>query len=325
MIDFSKFNSIISIMNYFTNDDVCKEAIIESRWGKGTEQDVICPYCGHHHCHKGYNGRFVCTHCERKFSCLVGTIFDNTKISLRKWFVAMYLISSHKKGISSCQLARDVEVTQKTAWFMLQKIRTLFPQDDSVALSGVIECDEVYIGGKERLKHQNKKTPGTQGRSTKTKTPIFGMSQRCFITNSKGKEEVMSYVHAIVVSKTDRATLQPIIEQFCESGSTIMTDELTSYNQLESAGYNHSVVNHGQSVYVDGEKYTNNIEGFWNHLRRMLTGTYHNVSVKYLQKYLDESVYRWNTRKQSEPERFITMFNKSIGNVIRHQELVKVA
>ena len=126
MIDFSKFKSLISLVNYFNTNEKCKQAIIESRWGVGAEQDIVCPYCGQHHCHRRKDGRFCCSHCKSNFSCLVGTIFENTKVSLQKWFMAMYLVSSHKKGVSSHQLGRDIEVCQKTAWFMLQKIRTLY-------------------------------------------------------------------------------------------------------------------------------------------------------------------------------------------------------
>lgn len=315
MIDFSKFKSLISLVNYFNTSEMCKQAIIESRWGVGTLQDIICPYCGQHHCHKRKDGRFCCSHCKRNFSCLVGTIFENTKVSLLKWFMAMYLVSSHKKGVSSHQLGRDIEVCQKTAWFMLQKIRTLYAQDDSVALSGDIELDEVYIGGKEKWKHKNMRTPKTQGRSTKTKTPVFGMMERTTITNAKGKEETMSYVHAIVVPKTDGDTLIPIIKQFCEDGSHLITDELNSYNHLASEGFAHDVVCHNSEEYARGDIFTNDMEGFWSHFRRMITGCYHNIAVKYLQRYVDEACYRWNTRKDSENSRFEYMFKQSIGIV----------
>lgn len=156
MINFSKFNSLYSVAMYFNTESMCQQAIVESRWG----DDVVCPYCGKHHCNKRADGRWCCSQCNKNFSEKVGTIFENTKIGLRKWFMAMYLISTHKKGISSHQLAKDIEVTQKTAWFILQKIRTLFSQDDSTALSGDVECDEAYIGGREQNKHEWKKIKG---------------------------------------------------------------------------------------------------------------------------------------------------------------------
>ena len=321
MINFQKFNSIISLTSYFTSDAKCKQAIIESRWGVGEGQDVVCPYCGKHHCKMSKNGRFHCTECNKNFSCLVGTIFENTKLPLIKWFLAMYLISSHKKGISSHQLSRDLSVTQSTACYMLQKIRLLYPQSDSEAFDGTIECDEVYIGGKEKWKHKSMRTPHTQGRSTKTKTPVFGMMERSTIINSKGDEELITYVHAFVVENTNKATLQPIIEQFVVGGSRVITDELNAYNGLATLGYTHAVVNHGEEEYAKGDIFTNSIEGFGSHFRRMIVGCYHDVSDEHLQSYIDEAVYRWNTRKASQSERFSDMFNKSIGLIVTWSEL----
>ena len=159
MIDFRKFNHIISLTTYFNSEEKCKQAIIESRW---TDGDVVCPYCGEHHCVKRTDSKFRCKGCRKNFSCLVGTIFENTKLPLIKWFIAMYFISSNKKGVSSYQLSRDIDVTQSTAWYMLQKIRLLYPQSDADAFNGTVECDEVYIGGKEKWKHKSMRTPHTQ-------------------------------------------------------------------------------------------------------------------------------------------------------------------
>ena len=210
------------------------------------------------------------------------------------------MISSHKKGISSRQLARDLNISKHTAWRMLGKIRELFAQSYEEQFEGIVECDEVYIGGKERWKHKSMRTFHAQGRSTKTKTPVFGMMHRARIRNKKGKWENMSYVRAFVVENTNKDTLLPIIEQFVAGGSTIMTDELHAYHGLPSLGYIHRIVTHGAEQYVEGDVSTNHIECFWSHLRRMITGCYHNVSKKYLQSYVDEAVYRWNTRKMSE-------------------------
>ena len=318
MINFAKFNNIISLTSYFNTKEKCQQAIIESRWSDG---DVVCPYCGHHHCSKRGDGRFRCNHCLKNFSCLVGTIFENTKLPLIKWFVAMYLISSHKKGVSSHQLSRDLDITQASAWYMLQKIRLLYPQSDAEAFEGTVECDEVYIGGKEKWKHKSMRTPHTQGRSTKTKTPVFGLMERTSIEDEKGDVIPMSYVHAFVVEKTDKATLQPIIKQFVAEGSTIITDELNAYIGLEEIGYGHNIVNHGAEQYAIGDIFTNTIEGFWSHFRRMITGCYHDVSDEHLQQYIDEAVYRWNTRKMDESERFAHMFAKSIGLIVRWFEV----
>ena len=323
MIDFSQFNSLIALTTHFNDEDICRKAIVETRWGCDKQQDVVCPYCGGHHCVTRTDGKFRCNQCKRNFSCKVGTIFEDSKVSLVKWFIAMYLISSHKKGISSCQLAKDIDVTQKTAWYMLHKVRALFAQDETETFSGEIECDEVYIGGKEKWKHQSMKTPHTQGRSTKTKTPVFGMIERSEIVNAKGETEFMSYIRAMVVEKTDRATLEPIISQFVTEGSTIFTDELNAYNHLSICGYAHKICNHGALQFVcEGEVYTNNVEGFWSHFRRMISGCYHDVSDEHLQSYIDEACFRWNTRKKGESERFTLMFRASIGLIKTNQEIV---
>ena len=206
-LELEHFNSIIALANHFNSEKRCRDFITEQRWHKV----VVCPFCGSIHVYTCSNGdnQFKCGDCHKRFSCLVGTIFQNTKLSLQKWFMAMYLISSHKKGISSHQLGRDLHITQKTAWFILHKVRTLFAQYDTPALEGEIELDEMYLGGRETNKHESKKTEGTQGRSIKTKTPIFGMVQR------DGKACAMK------VENTRAETLLPIIKQFCVEHSML--------------------------------------------------------------------------------------------------------
>lgn len=297
-INFAKFDSLIQIADSFDSEEKCKQAIAQERWGEGA---AVCPYCGSTHTHVCKDGRYICKGCQRKFSVLVGTIFENTKVSLRKWFLAMYMVSSTKKGVSSLQLARDIKVTQKTAWFMLQKIRGLFGQSDSVSLGGDVEMDEMYLGGREANKHEGKKTEGTQGRSTKTKTPIFGMLER------EGNVVVMK------VEDTKGATLMPIVAQFVEEGSTTYTDEANIYNKLDGNGYEHLFVNHSQREYVRAKDiHTNGIEGFWAHFKRVVFSTYHCVSKDYLQRYIDEQVYRWNTRGNKASVRFHDMFSKAV-------------
>lgn len=299
MIDFSRFNSIFELTEFFSTEDRCKRAIRDSRWEKG---DVVCPYCGGHHCVERQDGRYRCHKCGKNFSVTVGTIFENTKISLRKWFIAMYLISSHKKGVSSCQLSRDIHVTQKTAWFILHKVRTLYGQYDTPALDGEVEMDEMYLGGRETNKHESKRIEGTQGRSTKTKTPIFGMVER------EGR------VRALKVENTQAKTLMPIIKQFVAEHSVVFTDEHAGYGPLANEGYIHGVIRHGMGEYSKDGISTNAIEGFWAHFKRCIFGTYHFVSRAYLQRYIDEAVYRYNTRKQTESQRFGYMFQAAIRN-----------
>ena len=299
VLKLDQFNSLYSLMAHLNSDAACKDFLEKQRWADG---DVVCPYCGEHHCVRRTDGRFRCKHCRGNFSVLVGTIFESTKLPLQKWFMAMYLLSSHKKGISSHQLARDIEVSQKSAWFMLQKIRTLFEQD-SMELEGEVEMDEAYIGGQEKFKHESKKTEHNQGRSLKTKSAVFGMVQRD---------------GAIVAQKTPNTqgkTLLPIIRQFVKPNSRVFTDEYIGYHSLTESEYEHSVVFHKDKQFVIGDAHTNTVEGFWSQLKRSIFGIYHFTSAKYLQRYVDEAVFRYNTRDMKESERFAIMFERSIGNV----------
>lgn len=298
MVDFSYFDSLISLTDYFVDEHTCKVFLAEQRWG----DVVVCPYCGSVHVYTCKNDRFKCKDCHNTFSAKVGTIFEDTNLPLRKWFIAMYLVSSHKKGVSSCQLARDLHVTQRTAWNMLHKIRTLYKQDVE-QLTDEVEMDEMYLGGRETNKHESKKVEGTQGRSTKTKTPIFGMVQR-------GGNTI-----AMKVTDTKMATLMPIIKRYVMENSTVFTDELSSYSKLSDYGFNHGIVCHSVKEFVNGKMSTNSIEGFWGHFKRCVFGIYHFVSPKYLQRYIDEMVFRWNSRKASESERFEAMFQRSLGTV----------
>ncbi len=293
---FSHFKSLYAVTNYFNSEEICRDTLAEIRW-KG---DVVCPHCGQHHCVKRTDGRFRCNKCKHNFSCLVGTIFENTKIPLQKWFIAMYLISSHKKGVSAMQIKCDCAVAKRTAWFLLQKIRSLYTQTDATALKGEVEMDEMYLGGREINKHENKKTPHNQGKSVKTKVPIFGMSQR--------NGEVI----AVRVANTRGETIMPIVSQFVESGSTVYTDEANIYGGLHRIGYIRQYVNHSQRQYVRSRDiHTNGIEGFWAHFKRVIFSTYHMVSKDYLQRYIDEQVYRWNTRDCTAGYRFRDMFRRA--------------
>lgn len=305
MIDFSHFDSLITLVSYFQNETLCRNFIKEQRWGNV----VVCPYCGSIHCYSCKDGKRIhCNHCNKDFSVLVGTIFENTKLSLIKWFMAMYLISSHKKGISSHQLARDIKVTQKTAWFMLHKIRTTFVQNVS-SLEGEVECDEVYVGGREKNMHQSKRTENNQGRSVKTKTPVFGMVER------------NGNVIAKKVANTAGETLMNSIREYVKEGSRVFTDEWIGYHSLEKSEYTHYTIHHKSDEFVNGDVYTNTIEGFWGQLKRMILGVYHFTSAKYLQRYVDEAAFRYNTAFYDEGARFAMMIDKAMGK--RSYEFIK--
>jgi transposase-like protein len=218
-------------------------------------------------------------------------------VKLQKWFLAIYLITSHKKGISSLQLAKDIDVTQKTAWFMLQRIRNCFGIDTD-QLVGEVEIDETYVGGKNKNRHASKKVENSQGRSVKDKTPIIGMIER------GGK------LVAKKIENTKAATLAPEVIKAVNPSAILFTDEWAGYNGLKMI-YDHSFVKHNQGQYVNGRIHTNTIEGFWSLLKRGIIGIYHSTSKKHLQMYVDEFVFRYNTKHSSVNKRFNQMLSNT--------------
>lgn len=306
MVALRKFKTLVDLLTYFKDEQVCRDYLELIRWnGK-----ITCPYkeCRHDHVFKYTDGkRYKCAKCQRQFSVKVGTIFEDSKISLQKWFAAIYLITSHKKGISSLQLHRDIGVTQKTAWFMLHRVRHTLLISPTEKLTGIIEADETFIGGKESNKHKSKQTAGTQGRSSQTKTPVLGIIERG------------GQLRAIKVLNTRGYSLRPFIVNNVEFGSTVHTDEWWGYRGL-SRIFKHQYINHGAGEYSKDGVHTNSIEGFWSLLKRGVIGIYHSMSDKHLQKYLDEFVFRYNTRGYSENFRFDAMLN-NINSHLTYKQL----
>lgn len=305
MINLSHFDSLDKIYSYFNSQAKCIHFIEQCLYPDGI---VACPYCGSCHTYRRGDGhRHICKDCGGSFSVLQRTIFENTKLPLRKWFAAIYLFSAHKKGVSSHQLHRDLGITQKTAWYMLQKIRTLVGQNPSTVLSGDVEMDETYFGGKETFKHEWKKAQpadgkGKQNRGLSLKVPVFGMVER------GGKAVVLP------LKDTRIETLHPVIMQYVSRTANVYTDESHLYKGLAERGFmNHSTVNHGDKEYKRGKSTTNTIECLWSHFNRMVAGVYHHISREHLFKYIDESTFRWNTRKWDSSMRFFSMF----GNMER--------
>jgi len=263
--------NIIEIYNRYPTHLECIKHLEKVRWN----DKPVCPYCKNsHYTVMNNENRYHCNKCNTSFSVTVGTIFHNTKLDLQKWFVAISLVLNAKKGISARQLGRDIKVTKDTAWYMIMRIRKSFFEYGDL-LRGIVEIDETYIGGKNKNRHNDKKTEGGQGRGGSDKTPVFGLLER------GGK------VKALKVKDVSSKTLKSIIKKMVEKNSSVITDEWRSYNGL-SESYNHSTVNHGANVYVDGIAHTNTIEGFWSLFKRGIVGQYHNLSVKYLDKYVSE-------------------------------------
>lgn len=309
--------NLIEFYNSFATEEKCQEFLAKQRWG----DEIICPKCGTVgiKAYKLASGRMKCAACRKPFTVRMGSVFEDSKIPLQKWFLAIYLCTSLKKGVSSIQLSKYLGVTQKTAWFMLQRIRFVFETGSFEKLTGGVEVDEAYIGGKDSNKHAHKRTKALTGKgaqgfgSKKSKTPVVGMVQR------GGR------LHAVVTSDTGSKTLMTLIRKHVDISATVYTDEHMPYRTLPKIGYKHESVNHGTKEFVNGMASTNTAESFWSHLKRGIDGIYHHVSPKHLQKYCDEYSYRWNTREMTDGERFEEWFTRVNGKRLMYSQLIKKA
>jgi transposase-like protein len=298
------FNSILDLLKAFPNEQACIDHLEALRWG----DNITSPFDSTSTVYKCKGNKYRCKNTGKYFNVKTGTMFDNTKVELQKWFLAIYIVTSHKKGISSLQLSKDIDVTQKTAWFMLQRIRNCFGISDNDKLDNEVEIDETFVGGKNKNRHPDKKVENSQGRSFKDKTPVVGMIER------KGK------LIAKVTTDTKGETLTPEIIKTVKQSASVISDEGLGYNSLKRI-YDHSFVKHNEGEYVNGKIYTNTIEGFWSLLKRGITGIYHFTTRKHLQKYVDEFVFRYNSRDYSTSNRF-NLFLCNLENRITYKELI---
>jgi hypothetical protein len=279
------------LMRKFNTEEKCREFLVLQRW-QGVPK---CPYCGCDRSYRIENGkRFKCAErtCYKKYSVTVGTIFEASNVKLTTWLPALYLILSHKKGISSIQLGKNLGVTQKTAWFMLHRIREQLKADNSTLLGGTVEADTTFVGGKIGNQTNAKRKAWAQrgGNWMENKVATLGILQR------GGDLRMINLNNSPLIP-------QQIVRDNVEYASNLMTDEGQEYVLLRD-DYYHYTVQHNAKEYARLHIHTNSIEGAFSHFKRMQLGTYHQFSPKHIQRYIDEFTFRYNSRKEKDGERF---------------------
>lgn len=284
--------TLTEAIRYFADRDNCKTFMVARRWPKG----VTCPQCGSDAVYwdsSRYGWECKTRHERRKFTLKTGTIFEDSALGLDKWLPAVWMIANMKNGVSSHELARSLGVTQKTAWFMLQRIRLAMQGETGGKLEGSVEVDETYIGGKARHTIKRARRVDRKGRVTgkARKAVVMGLLDR----NTRK-------VRTFHVESIKKHVLAPVVRENLEAGSELYTDALASYRELGQE-YVHGVVDHAET-YVDGNIHTNGIENYWSLLKRGLKGTYVSVEPFHLFRYLDEQAFRFNERKGTDADRF---------------------
>ncbi len=292
-------NTLLEAVRYFSDAKVCFQHMLAVKWPDGK---ITCPKCG------GESIGVITSRsmlqckskeCRKQFSTKVGTIFEDSPLGLDKWFVAVWCIANAKNGISSCELARALGVTQKTAWFMLHRIRMAMKSKSFRKLSGTVESDETFVGGKARNMHKHIRERKIAGRGTVGKAIIQGLLER-------GGEARMS-----VIPRTDDQTLMGTVRRNVEKGAILNTDALPAYGQL-CFDYIHKFVDH-LTQYVKDGVHTNGLENFFSLLKRTLGGTYVSVAPFHLERYTDEQTYRFNNRGGNDRSRFLGVLSSVVG------------
>src|SRR6266550_2258184 len=303
--------TLVEAIRYFSDADTCLKFMIPLRWPNG----ISCPQCGSSKVTYLANAHlWKCStkHPRQKFSIKVGTIFEDSPISLDKWLATIWMIANCKNDVSSYEIGREIGVTQKTAWFMLHRIRLAMQTGTFLKMSGQIEADETYIGGLARNMHKDKKAMKLSGTGGSGKAIVMGILER----HGPGKS---SKVRAKVIPNARRTTLEIEIRNHVETGSELFTDALPSYNKLDG-DFVHKVINHAEE-YVKGNVHTNGIENFWSLLKRAISGTYVSVEPFHLFRYLDEQSFRFNNRGDDNAYRFVEVLSAITGRRLTYKHL----
>jgi transposase-like protein len=307
-MDFAtKISNLREAIVYFDNFENCRHFLMLLRWPDGV---VRCPQCGCEKVSWLENARvWKCSakHGRRKFSLKTGTIFEDSPIGLDKWLPALWLLVNCKNGISSCELGRDLKVTQKSAWFMLHRLRYAMQGEDGGMLSGEVEVDETFIGGKARNMHKDKRAEKITGRGPEGKAIVAAVLER------------HGEVRAKVVETRRKPELQSMVRENVQPGSAVYSDALKSYEGLNE--FEHQVIDHAEA-YVKGQVHTNGLENFWSLLKRGLNGTYVSVEPFHLFRYVDEQAFRYNNRKEMDDyDRFRLAASQIVGKRLMYREL----
>jgi transposase-like protein len=306
-------DTLLGTITYFADPNVATMFVAALRWPNGVE----CPRCDS----KAVSyvpSRCIwqCKGCRKQFSVKVGSIFEDSPIPLSKWLPAMWMLVNCKNGVSSYEIARDLGVTQKTAWFMLHRLRLAIHAKSFDKMDGTIEADETYIGGASRFMHKKKRERLNvkRGRSIAGKVAVMGLLAR------HGKDG-HSIVRTEVLTSLRKPVVQGHVRKHVEVGATINTDAYHSYDNLSESSYTHNVIDHAEK-YVDGQVHTNGCENFWSLLKRAIKGTYVSVEPFHLFRYLDEQVYRFNNRKTTDGGRFLEACAAVFGKRLTYRALI---
>ena len=303
-------DTLLEAVAYFSDSNLARGFFAAIRWPNGPE----CPVCQSQSILLISTRKiYKCRDCKKQFSVKVGSIFEDSPIGLEKWLPVVWLIANCKNGISSYEIARDIKVTQKSAWFMLHRVRAAMQAGSfDKKLFGQIEVDETFIGGKARNMHAHKRATKITGTGGKDKVAVVGILER-------GSKITGSRVRFRVVGDTKKRTLQGEIRDHVLAGSAIFTDALKSYDGLNE--FQHEVVDHAVE-YVRGEVHTNGLENFWSLLKRSLKGTYVSVEPFHLARYIDEQAFRFNNRRQfNDLERFTKVLGQAAGRRLTFEHL----